>query len=355
MASKRTRGFVFTLYPNLEDDLPWDPSTFNWPCLKPAVQYITCQLEEAPSTKRIHWQGQIEYKHPQSLDAVRRFFAPAKPHIEIRNGTAIQAANYCSKSETCVDPDTRFEYGILQEIRQTKDEIYKGALSCESFEMAFDYIKEHSPRDYVINYKNIRGAFKAIYATVKETIERSWHFDIPRISDDILECRSLFLSGGSGIGKTSYAISHFQRPLLVSHIDDLKRLKEGADGIIFDDMCFKHWPRSSCIHLLDLEHPRTINVKYGTVTIPAKMRRIFTSNESFENTFNGTGNDGSCQYAALYRRAKRYRVYGRLFCCKSSDNCERELRQTEMENDIGRQSDKSHSTNETSVSETLHD
>lgn len=51
-------------------------------------------------------------------------------------------------------------------------------------------------------------------------------------------------------------------------------------------MSFSHWPAQSCIHLVDQELPRSINVKYGTVTIPQQTKKIFTSNkDSFIEIF----------------------------------------------------------------------
>lgn len=55
--------------------------------------------------------------------------------------------------------------------------------------------------------------------------------------------------------------------------------------IIFDDMCFTHWPRESVIHLLDIEEETQINVKHGMVVIPAGTIRIITTNLERENLF----------------------------------------------------------------------
>ncbi len=65
----------------------------------------------------------------------------------------------------------------------------------------------------------------------------------------------------------------------MSHIDDLKRIDyEKHDAVIFDDMSFKHWPVTSCIHLLDCEQDRTINIRYGNVVLRAGFPRVFISN-----------------------------------------------------------------------------
>jgi len=86
--------------------------------------------------------------------------------------------------------------------------------------------------------------------------------------------------GASGIGKTQFALAHFNKPLLVSHIDDLKTYNpEIHDGVVFDDMSFTHYPRTGQIHLLDIDQPRSIHIRYSTINIPANTKKIFTTNE----------------------------------------------------------------------------
>jgi len=112
--------------------------------------------------------------------------------------------------------------------------------------------------------------------------------------------KSYVLTGESGTGKTTWCKLNCPKPALwVTHCDDLKNLRSEHKSIIFDDMCFTHWPIQSQIHLLDLYETRSINVKHGKVTIPKGIPRFFTSNDcpfSIES-----GGDGA---EALRRRAK---------------------------------------------------
>lgn len=95
--------------------------------------------------------------------------------------------------------------------------------------------------------------------------------------------RTVFLSGPTGIGKTQWALSQFSCPLLVSIMEDLKQFSpELHDGIVFDDTCLSTLPPHMLIHLTDWDLPRTINVKYGSITIPAHTRKIITSNQTLE-------------------------------------------------------------------------
>lgn len=312
MAS-RTRGFLITIFPKLEDDFPWDPWTIDWLQHKPAIQYFCCQLEETPSTAKLHWQSYVEYKHPQGVqNVIKSWTFAGKPHIEIRKGTPQQARSYCLKDESCVDHDTRFEFGILRDVAKTKDEIYRAALSCETVDGSLSYIKENAPRDYILNKSSIDRHIRQIFKETEIHLRPVHVFLIPFKSKEILERYSIFLWGQPGTGKTSYALAHFQKPLLVSHIDDLKRITKETDGIVFDDLSFKHYPRTTCIHLLDMEHTRSIHIRYGTAELRAGLPRIFTSNESFTDVFNCTTTGGQHEPIALFRRSKRYRVLSYL-------------------------------------------
>ena len=98
-------------------------------------------------------------------------------------------------------------------------------------------------------------------------------FEDPRWSESVV------LSGNAGVGKTQYALAHFENPLLISHIDKLKEFDPSFhDGLVFDDMDFSHWPLSAQKHLLDWSEPREINVKHSIAHIPARTKKIFTCN-----------------------------------------------------------------------------
>lgn len=87
------------------------------------------------------------------------------------------------------------------------------------------------------------------------------------------------LVGASNIGKTQFALAHFDRALVVSSMDELKKFEEGFhDGIIFDDMEFFEFKRTTQIHLTDLEMDRSIRVRHSDAFIPAGTPRIFTGN-----------------------------------------------------------------------------
>ena len=94
--------------------------------------------------------------------------------------------------------------------------------------------------------------------------------------------QSAVVIGNPGIGKTQWALSHFndgKGALLVTEMDDLLAYSEGEfDGIVFDDMSFKTLDVSKQKHLLDWDQERTIRCRYSDAVIPAHTKKIFTCN-----------------------------------------------------------------------------
>lgn len=121
--------------------------------------------------------------------------------------------------------------------------------------------------------------------------------------------RVLVIYGKSGTGKTQYALAHFKNALLVSHPDGYKDYDpEIHDGIVSDDMCFKHIPREACIHLLDWDFEREIHCRYTCAVIPKKTKKIFTTNIEDGDIFPDD------PYGAIRRRiTKKIRVDANLF------------------------------------------
>ena len=101
--------------------------------------------------------------------------------------------------------------------------------------------------------------------------------------EECMHSKSLVILGRSNTGKTTLAKQAFKNPLIVSDVEDLKKLTEEHDGLIFDDFSMKGMTKEGAIHIFDVSEDRTILVKFSSVTIPKGMPRIFTHNaESFK-------------------------------------------------------------------------
>lgn len=99
--------------------------------------------------------------------------------------------------------------------------------------------------------------------------------------DFSMERRSILVLGPTGCGKSTWAKLRAPKPSLwVRHIDNLKYFDPDLHkSIIFDDMDFTHWPRTSCLTLVDLDDMTSVNRRYGVTNIPAKTPRVFTANK----------------------------------------------------------------------------
>lgn len=94
--------------------------------------------------------------------------------------------------------------------------------------------------------------------------------------------KNVFLSGPSGIGKTSWAAAQFACPCIVRDVSQLRLFREGVhDGLVFDEVDFSKWELIKVGHLMDVSQPYVGK----NVSIPAKIRRIFVSRPPFEDMF----------------------------------------------------------------------
>ena len=63
------------------------------------VQAYIFQVEQGEKEKTYHWQGYIEFSDSLPFSRVKKILGD-NSHIEKRKGTAQQAIDYCSKTET---------------------------------------------------------------------------------------------------------------------------------------------------------------------------------------------------------------------------------------------------------------
>lgn len=139
-------------------------------------------------------------------------------------------------------------------------------------------VLEHSKtvRDLTIHGNAIQKNLRSLAVKRKEP---DYSIDNFSINFEWDRTKSLVLWGPTNTGKTSLAKALLPRALFITHKDRLKDYDEDEyEGLIFDDMSFKHWPREAQIHIVDFDNDRQIDVKHGMAMIPAKTPRIFTTN-----------------------------------------------------------------------------
>lgn len=205
-----------------------------------------------------------------TFNRAMRFSALKKMHPRCHWEIAkVKDALYEAKhdGEIIIDIDNR-KQGKRNDIINMCDDIGKGASKQELW-------KNH-PETMIKFYK---GAYEMMSVVQMEDVCGLFKLcDFPWTPISYWEtCHILW--GKAGIGKTQFALAHFKCALLISHIDALKTFDPARhDGIIFDDMAFTHLPKPGQIHLLDIDHPRDIHIRYGIARIPANTKKVFTTN-----------------------------------------------------------------------------
>lgn len=89
------RSYMFTVHVADEDE--WTP------VLADGMRYAVAQLEVAPTTGQLHWQGYVELSRPMRIPQVKGLLGRPDAHLEVRRGTQQQAIAYCTKVDTRAD------------------------------------------------------------------------------------------------------------------------------------------------------------------------------------------------------------------------------------------------------------
>ncbi len=295
----KSKNWCFTVWDVHPD---WTRDKVNLYIDVATVTYLILGREIAPTTDNFHLQGYVQFIHEERFSAIQKNF-PAFQNLQKIKGTPWQNFIYCSADKNFEEWGTRPK---KPKEKGSGDMPYADALAAPTIREGIAIIKEKKPRDYCLHGESIERNLK------RAKIEPFLHKFSPDSFTTPLQPlnKSTLIYGETDLGKTHYAAAHFKNPLVCSHIDTLKSLCKDHDGVIFDDMSFKHWPVESVIHLVDTEFSRTINVRYGTVTIPANTRKIFTHNTS--NPFYGDTTDPT-QSTAIDRRISLVHVFNKVF------------------------------------------
>lgn len=291
--------WTYTHYPKDGETAPYIPDA---DCL-----YRIEGKEICPSTGRQHTQG---YCH--LLKACRwTAFKSKYPHISKffkSKGNGFENFTYCSKDGDFIEFGPRPKEP--KKSKPSKDLAFAKALEADTVQEGLGIIRKESPRDFCLYGNTIENSLKRAKQKPFEPKYQPEDFNIPRL--DLTKTN--LITGPSNVGKTQFALSHFKNPLVVSHMDALRKLGPDNDGIVFDDMAFKHYPVESVIHLLDRDLERQLNVRYTYVTVPANTAKVFTHND--DNPFYNLDTISNEQREAIERRFIRTKVYRKLYAEK---------------------------------------
>jgi len=179
------------------------------------------------------------------------------------------------------------EYGNWDqiEISETRGRTFTGNLYEKAAELSSDEFFEfcrinNIPYSYANRaYQHRPSIFTLNNSEATEDVKsRMWPV-LQALENPQDDFRSVCIIGPSGCGKTTWAKLNAEQPMLfVRHVDCLKKLGPQHKSIIFDDMCFKHFPRVAQIHIADRYEPTVVHIRYNVVEIPAGLPRYFLGN-----------------------------------------------------------------------------
>lgn len=238
--------------------------------------------------KAIHKQGNV----------AMRFFDYLEHHPNILKGAPGNGwEKYCEK----YDKEARTNIEAKRNVFGEAIEMAEAGNAHEALEML---VKEQ-PRFMLTNYdkvESVLGKREREFAPPAEPTERAgewihldWDHDIPSGTPSCL--RVLVLTGGSGIGKTTWAMDGAggrwepHEMLLVTSIETIKTRFNARKHkcLVFDDMYFddrSKWPIQQQIYLCDVEYDREIQCRFQPAFIPKGVQRIFCTNSyPFDNSY----------------------------------------------------------------------
>lgn len=285
-------------------------------------RFVECQLEKGEESGRLHWQGVIKMEYAVTLKRIKEILKTHGGHFENMRGTFAQAIAYVRKEES-QEKDAEgerifFQYGI-EPVTSDEKQGWHDVMQAGSYSEAVEIVKDNMPRDFVLYKEKIQQNMSKLFEEKVEPKFDLKRFLVPPIGVNLLQRFSIIMSGDAGIGKTNFALAHFDRPLLVRHLDRCADINwADYDGVIFDDVDLSRLPATELIHLFDLDFTSEIHVRYKVAVIPPKFPRIFTTNirtkgEMFDHITNAAQKD------AIYRRVSWHRYQNKMFSDPDDD------------------------------------
>lgn len=249
------------------------------------MKYLIFQGEIGVKKRRHHWQGFVITTRSVRRSAIIKLLDLGKEcKLLPMWSTPLCCSDYCrpdypqpkagnkTKAETGLFAPTE-EFGELPNLEpkvKAKDFIQAIKQGKTILELANEF-----PGFYLQHRSKLQTLINDL-APPKNPPQFPSGYNIPF---DSLE-KALVLYGISGSGKSAFANAHFKNPKEIFQIDDLKDFNSNHhDGIVFQDMSFKHTNFSQILNVVQTTSDSTVHCRHTNAHIPRGTKRIFTYNE----------------------------------------------------------------------------
>lgn len=208
--------------------------------LVPTIKYYTYGKEICPETKKLHYQGYVEFNKKMSLRQVK--ILDEKAHWEPRRGTQQQAIEYCHKDKDIFEHGTKNAQGKRNDLVALKETLDQGG---DHYEINFGCAIKY-PRG-IAEYKKHLMAKK--FAKTQRNIGVCW------------------IWGKSGTGKSKTARQWFPNMYTLPVIKKGNVWFDGYEGepeLLIEDLGFGDITREEMLRFLD-RYPLQVPIKGGFV------------------------------------------------------------------------------------------
>lgn len=174
-----SRSYCFTSFEEKEP-------TFN----EEVHRYLIYQREKCPTTGREHFQGYVELFKKQRMKQTWKQMYPnsPKPNGKLfkRNGTRIEARNYCMKEESRINPPV--EHGEWIKGQGHRTDLDGLVNKIEEGKTDYELIKEDAEQ-FERYHRFVKVARKAIDEEKQRKIRKEWHNEkvLNTVQKEILE------------------------------------------------------------------------------------------------------------------------------------------------------------------------
>lgn len=234
---------------NLPDGVDFDPEGEMWFHDK-EITYFKAQVEVAPTTGKVHWQGVFDLSRKQKLPWLKRHLSPTANFSATRN--RMRASKYVFKDDTAYEPPIRLEWGQTEEEKPMETAIELVRKGKSNLEIA-----DRVPKALVLYGKGL-GILRSLWAKPRD-----------------FQTELYVLWGGTGCGKSHWAHQYGEKMRCYEKDGEAKYWcgYDGHESVIIEEFDKNPLSLGKLLRLAD-KYPVKVEPK-GLSEVEFVAKRIF--------------------------------------------------------------------------------